>query len=247
MNAIDLAGAWAQLAIAEHAELVISQRPSSPLECEIIGETAADWYLVKTIPGDEDRALRWLSSPGRRFGAFKPEQRRRNAAGVPLAGAGLEPMFPGWLFVYTWDIAHNRSRILACPGVIGIVCFPNTNLPVAVDRHVHERLDRKGHAVRSALSFIDALRAIHESERELAGLRSHGGHYAVQGRRQAKRLSKRGRKELHRLTDEAKSRGIYSDAERQSIADLAPHERISLLMRALAAPSKVTLSSGVGG
>lgn len=240
LDKVDFAGAWSLLDIARAAELSVSERPSSALDCEIIGEAPADWYLVRTMPSDEDRALRWLAR--RRFGVFKPEQRRRNAAGVPIAGGGLEPMFPGWLFVFAWDIARMRSRILGCPGVTGILCFPGTNLPVAIDRHKH--VDARGR--RLELSFLDELRRIHDAERELAGARGAGGHAVVRGRRQAQRLLPRARKELHRMTEQAKSRGIYNDHEWQSIAALAPHERIGVLMRALAAPSQA-ISSGFGG
>lgn len=240
MQGIDFSSAWSLLEIARAAELSVSERLSSPLDCEIIGEAPADWYLVRTMPGDEDRALRWLTR--RRFGAFKPEQRRRNSAGVPILRGGLEPMFPGWLFVFAWDIARMRSRILACPGVTGLLCFPNTNLPVAIDRHRH--VDERGR--RRELSFVDELRRIHEAERELAGARAAAGYVNARARRNAQRLQPRERKELQRLAEQAKSRGIYTPDEWLSISALAPHERIGVLMRALAAPLQVA-SSGAGG
>jgi hypothetical protein len=222
---LDFLGAHTLLEIARAAELEIAEAPRPRLEAEIRSGVPAAWYLCRTAPGKELRAHYWL--PRRRFGSFLPMQRRRNANGVPIAGGGLELMFPTWIFARVWYTSEEHYKLLACPGVAGLLEHPD------------------GRAAEIDYDFVMHLRQIAEHEAELAG--KAPGHAAIAGRRHARRMHKHDRKKMHRLTDLAKSRGVFEKSDWADIMGLDPHERIAFLQKSLAAPSQVHKSSGVGG
>lgn len=64
------------------------------------------WYFIRCAPGRDLTAMNWLAR--RRFGVFLPMQ-------------GLKRVLPGWLCAYVWNIEAMQERILACPGVLGIL------------------------------------------------------------------------------------------------------------------------------
>ncbi len=221
-------------AVAACAEASINARVSrsSGIDAEISEGSTADWYLVNTFPGDDVRALRWLSR--RRFGVFRPLQQRTDKRNGNVV-QGWEPAFPGWLFVYVWDIKKLKARILATPGVMGMLCDPVTMEPVPVDQP-----DEKG------VRFIDKLRALSwvYSDNAPRQQRHQAAVRAVQKAHKSmpRRPTKHERKTLDRLKNDFKQRNLKWDQSTWADANrLEPHMRIVLLQRTLmnAPPSKV--------
>lgn len=217
-------------AVIEQAENFMNHvvEHQRPIDAEI-SEISADWYLVRTFPGDDGRALRWLAR--RRFGVFQPMQQRHANRNDHRLVQGLEPVFPGWLFVFCWDINKMRMRIQSCPGVMQILCDPATNRPVPVD--VKDKKD--------GVCFIDRLRALSWVYDENA---PHARHYAVLAGRNQKRIkprcqkiNKRTKIMLKKLKNALKAIGKWEPSTWESANDLAPHERIALMLRTLSAPS----------
>jgi transcription antitermination factor NusG len=206
--------AWDLLKIAAAAEATITEitNGAGPMDCEITESSTARWYLVRTYPGDDVRALRWLAR--RRFGTFSPQQQRRVRSRGGVLVQGWESVFPGWLFVFTWDIERMKTRIESCPGVMGLFCYPESNRPVPIGQ-----------------AFIDEMRALSWVYNEHA---PRAGHYAVSGARHARRISKasigrKERRELQRLKNEIKRVGIWDDEQWKRANELEPGKRIALL------------------
>jgi hypothetical protein len=92
--------------------------------CQIDENSEGAWYLIRTEPGRDLTAMRNLAR--RRFGVFLPMK-------------GLKRVFPGWLCAYVFDIKDNEQRVLACPGVMGVLKVERTvngkpqTMPVKVD------------------------------------------------------------------------------------------------------------------
>lgn len=190
--------------------LAISAERQGPLDCEIAEGTSADWYLVRTLPNEEIRAMRWLAK--RRFGAFRPMQQRtdkRNGKKMQ----GWEPVFPGWVFVFAWDIRRMRHRIAVCPGVLDIFSEPTTHRPVAIPD-----------------GFIDHLRSLGWRYDDNAHRIKIGEHYE---RKPRIRLDKRNRRTLKKLKKTLKQQGKYDASTVEMMKDLAPFQRIALLQRAV--------------
>ena len=213
------------LDIARDAELKIEEIVSkmNPNQAEITEGAHADWYLVRTYPGDDMRALRWLAR--RRFGVFRPMQQRRLKRNGERLVQGLEPVFPGWLFVFCWDARKMRTRIESAPGVMKVLCYPDTDQPVAINQQ-----------------FVDRLRALSWIYDERA---PRPGHATVSAGRHAQRrprMGKNARKQLdtiHNLKKALKRLGKFDKSTWEQAAALAPAERISLLQRALVGPAVV--------
>jgi hypothetical protein len=208
--------------ITDDAEALINERAGrqGPIDAEI-SPSAAEWFLVRTYPGDDVRALRWLAR--RHFGVFQPIQQRRLKKEGERLVQGWESAFPGWLFVLCWDIDKMRGRIVSCPGVMGLLCDPATNRPVPIED-----------------DFIDRLRALAWIYNDHV---PHAHHYASAARHIArmrpknKKIDKRTKRTLHKLKNELKAQGKWDSSTWEHANELAPHERIALLQRALNAPS----------
>ena len=198
---------------------------AKPLEAEIAPEPA-DWYLVHTFPGDDVRAMRWLAR--RRFGVFRVMQQRRDRRN-DIKLQGMEPAFPGWLFVFVWDIKKMKDRLRACPGVMSIFCDPVSQEPVPINQP-----DEDG------VLFIEKLRALSWAYNENAPhAQRHSARASMSTARSNKkprvqRPTKKQRKQLERLKKDFKARGLEWDQSTWEYANsLAPHERIALLHRTL--------------
>lgn len=208
---------------------------TKPLEAEIAHGSTADWYLVYTRPGEDLRAMRWLAH--RRFGVFRAMQQRKDRRnGNENVVQGWEPTFPGWLFVFVWDIKKLKARLKVCPGVQEILCDPVTYEPVPIDMPDE-------HGVR----FIEKLRARAEAYNEHAPrLLRHNVRIPTAKRviRTApRRPHKLERKALDRLKNELKSRGFNSEHAIWGLANgLEPHLRIALLQRTLSTAPPLTVS-----
>ena len=89
--------------------------------------TPMSWFVVRTQPHAEEKAVRHLGNQG--FSTYLPRYRRRVRHARCVVNA-LRPLFPGYLFVFAWGITDQWRRIRACPGVVRIVC--RSEAPVTV-------------------------------------------------------------------------------------------------------------------
>ncbi|MEI9804078.1 MAG: transcription termination/antitermination NusG family protein [Pseudolabrys sp.] len=209
-------------AISGPAERAIKERVErqNPVDAEI-SEGPAQWFLIRTFPGDDARALRWLAR--RRFGAFRPMQQRRDKL-TGKSVQGWEAAFPGWIFVLCWDVNKMHARIMSTPGVMGLLCDPATNKPVPID---DEFIDR-----------VRTLSWVYDDNAPPPGYVSSRAARSVRRMKpQSKKLPSRTKTKLHRLKKALKRQGRWESSTWETANTLAPHERIALLQRTLNAPS----------
>jgi transcription antitermination factor NusG len=90
----------------------------NPINAEARPGALAGWYIVETHPAHERIAAGHLS--GRRFGVYVPEAEEIEIRRGRKIRA-TRPMFPGYLFIFTWGIQDHVSRIEACPGVFRLM------------------------------------------------------------------------------------------------------------------------------
>jgi transcription antitermination factor NusG len=91
---------------------------SDPMHAEITAGAQAEWVIVETWPGHDGQAAQKLAE--RRFGIYMPETEQyevRRGRKVKVA----RPMFPGYIFVFVFDVGRHAARIQACPGVARIM------------------------------------------------------------------------------------------------------------------------------
>ncbi len=196
-----------------------------PLDCEITEGARANWYLVQTFPNETARAMRWLAK--RMFGAFRPMQQQVDRrSGKKLAG--WEDVFPGWIFIFAWDIGRMKARILRCPGCYRIFSDPTSKEPVAISDGFVQRI--------RALSFE------HDGSTNRRDIKVA----TFTQKQKVRRLDKRQRKTLHKLKELAKSQHRIDQSTWDKLNQLEPYKRIALLQRALtsAIPLQVISSSG---
>lgn len=240
-----LAEAWSLLAIAQAAEIEISNviMSSSLINYDLADGDSSDWYLVYTYPGEDTNAFRWLARRG--FGVFQPMmQRAKRSTGILVQGR--EPIFPGWIFVYCRAIGKHATRIKACPGVAGILCDPATNRPISIDQPVLTP-DRRG-CIYPRVTFIDQLRAWSE-QYDPNTPHARAGHSNAQVRanrnikRSTRRLTPKERKNLGKMTSAAKERGIWDEEQWEQVMKLDPGARIGVLLAVLKSASDAGCSA----
>ena len=111
--------------IERHALAVAAEneRKIGPFRAEIVPDATPAWYIVRTAPGQEDKAARFLEA--RAIGVFLPRfvkgarMMLRTSSVIDLSD---QLVFPGKVFVFVWDVLAHWRRITACPGVSGIMC-----------------------------------------------------------------------------------------------------------------------------
>jgi transcription antitermination factor NusG len=105
------------MAIARRAQVRANAATASP-RIEACAGDAAHWYIITTVPGQQGIAAGHLI--GRGFGIYLPEIDRREIVRGRVRNHRV-PMFPGYLFLFTWALARNWGRIRACTGVSRIL------------------------------------------------------------------------------------------------------------------------------
>jgi len=88
---------------------------ANPLMAQMVLGMRPSWYVLTTIPAQERLAGAHLA--GRRFGVFLPQAKALRIKRGRQHGV-LVPMFPGYVFVFTWLDGRNYRRIVSCPGVL---------------------------------------------------------------------------------------------------------------------------------
>jgi transcription antitermination factor NusG len=89
------------------------------IEATIVPETDPLWHIVETYPTHEFVAAAHLAA--RRFGVFLPSLTVKFKDRFRRILSRDKTLFPGYVFVFVWDLMEHRRRILACPGVKAIV------------------------------------------------------------------------------------------------------------------------------
>lgn len=193
-----------------------------PLDCEITEGSRANWYLVQTFPNETARAMRWLAR--RMFGAFRPMQQQTDKrTGKKLAG--WEDVFPGWIFVFAWDIGRMQGRILRCPGIYKIFSDPASKQPVAI-----------------ADGFVQRIRALSFEHDGTSTNRRHIAAAVQTTKRKVNRPGKQQRKALAKLKKALKRRGNWESSTWEQFKDLEAHKRIALLQHALTNATRLQVS-----
>lgn len=95
-------------AIAEKVE------KQGPRDAELVPGKPSGWYIVCTQAGQDGVAAGHLI--GRRFGVYQPLYPNTTVVRGRKVTRMLR-MFPGYLFIFAWDIDRHVRRILAVPGV----------------------------------------------------------------------------------------------------------------------------------
>ena len=92
-------------------------RKHGPYRAEIIPRETPCWHIVRTAPGQENKAADYLADRG--FGVFLPKFVTGARLVLPHEVVDLSDklIFPGRVFVFVWDVLAHWRRIMACPGV----------------------------------------------------------------------------------------------------------------------------------
>lgn len=196
------------------AEMTDHARRANPADAEIDDTSEGNWYLVHTFPGDDAKAMRWLAR--RRFGVFRPMQQRKSPHREGQSIGVMEAVFPGWLFVYVWDVRKHHSRITSLPGVHDILTDPVTQNPVPIPDRFVQKLRALAWLVEDRLTHVGQ-----ESDRH-------------QQKRQVRRPSTKERKQLDKLKKQFKAAGLEWDQSTwEHVNALEPRLRIALMHRTI--------------
>lgn len=116
-----------KLQVAEQA--TDRTRKRGPFHAQTREGMSPCWYVLETFSGHEGIAAAHLAS--RRFAVYSPEKE------ITLICRGRRrsrnyPIFPGYLFLYEWDIRSNWHRIQACPGVLDLLRYNESRNPAVL-------------------------------------------------------------------------------------------------------------------
>ena len=185
-------------------ELAQAHRRHALVICEIDQHSPASWYLVRVVPGRDMQALRWLAARG--FGAFRPMMRSPKSE-------IMAPVFPGWLFVFVWNIGRMQHAVALCPEISGFLLNADHQRPAIISD-----------------DFVSRMRTLAWVETET---NAHRLRYERQKKKPAK-LQKRQRQALRKLKETVKKTAHWDESMWEQANSLAPHERIALLQQAVA-------------
>jgi transcription antitermination factor NusG len=111
-----------------------ARQASNPCNAEIVPGVIPRWHILTTHPGQEGIAVGHLMD--RRFGVYLPEYDRTETFRGCTRVRHLR-MFPGYVFLFVWDVMLHWRRIRACTGVSAIML--DGGWPVVVpDRIVND-------------------------------------------------------------------------------------------------------------
>lgn len=127
-------------ALREAAE---RERRIGPINAEM-ASASGNWHVISTHPQSERIAAAHLAA--RRFGIYVPMVDRVSyPKGKKLRIQSL--MFPGYVFVFAWDVARNFRRIMACPGVARMLMTDTDGHPAIISDEFINRV--QGEEARS--------------------------------------------------------------------------------------------------
>lgn len=119
------------------------ERRIGPINAEM-ASAAGNWHVLSTHPQSERIAAAHLAA--RRFGIYVPMvDRVAYPKGKKQRVQAL--MFPGYVFVFAWDVAKNYRRIMACPGVARMLMTGTDGHPAIISDEFINRV--QGEEARS--------------------------------------------------------------------------------------------------
>ena len=132
---------------------IVGNAQANPLAAEIIAGITAEWYVVQTLPAHERIAAAHLIA--RRFGIYVPETEQVEIS----RGRRLKmtkPMFPGYVFVFTWLAPVNYHRIRSCPGISDFLCIDGLR-PAVISESVLNEARAVENQMRPLSSTFEAI------------------------------------------------------------------------------------------
>ncbi len=103
---------------AKTAQAATDRYRRDGFEAEIVLGSVPRWHIVMTHPAHEKIAAGHLI--GRRFGVYLPEGHKTTVVRGRLRKR-RQLLYPTYLFLFVWDIAHHMRRIHGCTGVCRIL------------------------------------------------------------------------------------------------------------------------------
>lgn len=111
------------------------ERRIGPRDAEMVPGIEGKWLIVRAEGGREQTVAAHLA--GRRFGIYLPQFPET----LIVRGRKIDRLrnlFPGYVFVFVWGVQQHIRRILAVPGVIGMVM--RGDVPAVLPFHVIEQI-----------------------------------------------------------------------------------------------------------
>jgi transcription antitermination factor NusG len=145
------------------AELARPVASFDPRNAELVQGVTPKWHLIETYAHCERRVAAELAA--RRFGIFVPEteetliKRGRKVTQKQL-------LFPGYVFLFVWDVLDHRERIEAIDGVMHVVLITSPAGPIPA-----ELTDEQ----------IDQIRAVENGQRPLLNTKKKRGYSKKRG------------------------------------------------------------------
>lgn len=109
------------LHLIEQAAQATARSRANPFHAEIVPGCTPNWHILVCQANNEQIAAGHLI--GRGFGTYLPQFTET----VVERGRKKDRtwnMFPGYLFLFVWDIHFHWRRIMSCVGVGGVLCLP---------------------------------------------------------------------------------------------------------------------------
>ncbi|MGJ5000558.1 transcription termination/antitermination NusG family protein [Bradyrhizobium sp. HKCCYLRH2060] len=203
----------------------VDPHPVDPRMAEIPAGVSASWHVLETHPNQEQIAAGHLI--GRRFGIYVPETEHD----IIRRGRKLHvtrPMFPGYVFVFVWDIGRHWNRIRSIPGVAHIMTMTTE------DGFTRPLVMPDG--------LIDYIRTVENSERPLIAMAD------IVGGKRRRNEKRKGRKHQAETPDIMVGDVLTWrcwDAFRDGLMSIDSEQRNQTLLAALSLPSQPTLGNGV--
>lgn len=85
---------------------------------DAIDNVTPQWHLLRIQPGMEELAASHLIA--RKFGIYLPMFWTASKDRYGKTRKRMRKLFPGYLFIFVWDIKKHWHRITSCPGVSAI-------------------------------------------------------------------------------------------------------------------------------
>jgi transcription antitermination factor NusG len=181
---------------------------------ELLPNVAPQWYVIEVWPGAERKVADELTA--RRFGIYIPGEE------VTMVRRGrkfeaVELLFPGYIFVFVWDVLRHRGRIESIDGVLRVILDVN-GVPLFLS-------DRE----------IDKVRYLENQHRPI-----QLEQFSIEVDPPRKKRKRRQKRVVITVSDEVVStrpwgwvRSTFDDTLDESIVMLDSHGRNQTLMRAL--------------
>lgn len=145
-----------------------------PYAVEIRAGVEPKWHVLVISPGGQ--ALAQLSLVSRGFGIYQPFVTRHLMVRGRKVTRRYE-MFPGYMFVFVWDISLHARRLLACPGVRGILAKLDGTaavMPAEFIRAIQIREHQEDGLIAASAAGIPSEQQLPRNHRKRRGFKKTG-------------------------------------------------------------------------